>query len=130
MLKHAWKVELHCTPVLDFAVSAATRLNSHPRSRSGLAIVPAVHLSAQELLRVGMHPNNVSKFLAPDNTRVLLAHHGRVRLGVLPVQILMTGRTYNLQRLHQVILGTPVLRPHVTQLLVHHRQVRLRVLRM
>ena len=56
----------------------------------------------QELLRVGMHQTNVSQFLAPDDPRVLLAHRGRVRLGVLPIQALMTGRSYCLQRLDKV----------------------------
>ena len=56
----------------------------------------------QELLRVGMHRTNVSQFLAPDDPRVLLAHRGRVRLGVLPIQALMTGRSYCLQRLDRV----------------------------
>ena len=56
----------------------------------------------QELLRVGMHRSNVSQFLAPDDPRVLLAHRGRVRLGMLPIQALMTGRSYCLQRLDKV----------------------------
>jgi hypothetical protein len=51
---------------------------------------------------VGMHRTNVSQFLTPDDPRVLLAHRGRVRLGILPIQALMTGRSYCLQRLDKV----------------------------
>lgn len=51
---------------------------------------------------MGMHRTNVSQFLAPDGPRVLLAHRGRVRLGIMPIQALMTGRSYCLQRLDKV----------------------------
>lgn len=58
----------------------------------------------KELLRAGIpHARNVSKHLAKDNDRVLLAFRGKIRLGILPTSVLMTGRTYMLQRLDQVM---------------------------
>lgn len=65
----------------------------------------------QELLRAGMGRNNASQFLAPDHPRVLLAHHRRIRLGVLPIQALMTGRSYCLQRLDRVTVQQTLMLP-------------------
>ena len=40
--------------------------------------------------------------MTDDNPKVALAFRGRVRLGIMPVSLFMTGRTYCLQRLDKV----------------------------
>ncbi len=54
------------------------------------------------MLRPGITDDNVETFIAPDDGRVLLVAGRALRLGVVPVSRFMTGRTYCVQRLHQV----------------------------
>ena len=56
----------------------------------------------QELLRAGMG-KDICSHTVTNNSRVLAAFRGRIRLGVLPVSVLMTGRSYCLQRLDRVM---------------------------
>ena len=53
---------------------------------------------------MGIPANDIASHVVADNPRVLAAFRGRVRLGILPVSLLMTGRTYFLQRLDRVRL--------------------------
>ena len=58
---------------------------------------------AQEVLRATIpHPDNVTRHLQRGNDRVILAWRDRIKLGVLPASVLMSGRTHCLQRLHEV----------------------------
>lgn len=54
------------------------------------------------MLRPGIDEDNVSPQLAPDDERVLQVANRTVRLGVMPVSRFMTGRTFCVQRLHEV----------------------------
>ena len=56
----------------------------------------------QELLRAGIRRDDQKARVTDDNPKVALAFRGRVRLGIMPVSLFMTGRTYSLQRLDKV----------------------------